>query len=114
MGIMSKVLSLFTTAKAGTVKATINEATKLVDGLFTSDEERLKWANTMDKLNLASQSAIARTARGALVWAIAINMVYLGVVRDVLIGFGLNLPPATVEYSTLIEKAMLLLTGGVG
>ncbi|ELB2819372.1 hypothetical protein [Vibrio alginolyticus] len=112
MSFFSRLIGLFKVAGVDSVTKTINDVSTLADKLFTSDEERLQWSQAMAKLNQASQSAVARTARGSLIWALAINLVYSGVVRDVLIGFGLNLPPSAIDMAELLEKAMFLLTGG--
>lgn len=114
MNLFKSFLGLFKTAGTDAVTATIQEANSLVDKLFTSDKERLQWVQTMEKINQASQSAVARTARGALVWAIAINLMYVGFGCDLLRALGLNLPVPAIGYDVLLKNVMVLLTGGAG
>lgn len=113
MNLLKSFIGLFQSGGTDTVSATLKEANSLVDNLFTSDEERLKWAESMAKINQASQSPVARTARGALVWAIAINLAYSGFLRDVLVGLGFNLPAPSIGIDVLLKYVMTLLTGGV-
>lgn len=111
MNILTTILSLFKTSGTDVVTKNVQAATELVDDLFTSDDERQSFALCMEKLQQASQSAIARTARGSLIWSVSILLVYQSVIRDLLIGFGLTLPESTIDAMSIVTKAFALLAG---
>lgn len=111
MSLITSLIGLFKAGSTDKVAAAAKEATSLVDKLFTSDDERKAFTLKMEQLQQLSQSAIARTARGSMVWSLSIILVYQSVIRDLLIGFGVAMPESAVDVTSLITKVMTLLSG---
>lgn len=112
--IGSMLLGLFKTASKEPVSNAIGELKKIIGGDVGSDETKVKIETVVKKIEATSQTPVSRTARGALIWAVSITLLYQGVVRDALATFlGVDLPSLDACNSGLVDKVMQLLSVAV-
>ncbi len=112
MSLLTAVKGLFKAAATDSVVKTVTKANSMVDDLFTSDAERQEYHLLMEKVLQTSSSPIARTGRGAMMWAIAGILVYQAVVRDfTAMIYGHDLSALCGQSADLIDKVMQMLGG---
>lgn len=108
--IFNSIGAIFSPSKEGS--SILKETTEFADRMFTSDEDRKKYAVLMEKVALSSRSTFVQSGRSALMWAMAIIAVYQFVVRDALaICFGVSLPPIDFDAELLLKNLLSLLAG---
>lgn len=113
MKLLSGVLGLFKRDEQKLSKA-MGDITEFVDRTFTSDEEKQEFSLKLAKLDAASKSLMAQTGRAAMMWALAIVIVYQLVVRDFCAAaFGWVMPDTGLDIHSLIRGVLSLLTGGI-
>lgn len=111
LSLVSAVAGLVKAGSTDSVTKKIGEASELVGELFENEQHAQDFAQKMEELQNLSQSALARTGRGALVWAMSIILVYQMVIRELLVAFGLVLPESSVDAGNLLLKLSSLFLG---
>ncbi len=112
MSLISVITGLFKAGATDKVTSTVSKATNMVDKLFTSDSERQQFHILMESILQSSASPIARTGRGAMMWAIALIVFYQAVVRDfTAMIIGRDLTQLCGQQDDLLNKVMEMLGG---
>ncbi|MDW1928707.1 hypothetical protein R7Z80_23725 [Vibrio sp. 1733] len=104
--------SLFKSATSEKVGGIIRELTEFGDRVFTSDEERKEFAYKLAELEAASSNTLVRTGRAAMMWSIALVVVYQLIVRDFLaVFYGVELPSLETDTQELLSNVFGFLAG---
>ena len=93
----------------------IGEITGMVDNLFTSDAERKVLQTKLEALAAANPHAFIAGGRSAIMWCLALAVLYNVAIREILILFlGVQNPPAPlVDTQELITHVFKLLAGSL-
>lgn len=96
-------------------KTLISDITGMVDNLFTSDAERKVLQAKLEALAATNPHPFVAGGRSAIMWCIALVVLYNVAIREIIILFlGIQNPPAPlVDIQELITHVFKLLAGSL-